>query len=122
ALADWLRLSVPVPARIFFLESTVAQMGLGNPCDHSRGILAAVGRVSRGACEFPLAQRGRFRAVERAAQLHGIRRALEQELQLRQPLRPVVSEPLPARAPLRGPSSAEASAFCSSPLSVGSLM
>src|SRR5207247_6993070 len=48
-----------------------------------------------------LAKRRRPRDMERATQLHGIRCALEQELQFRKPLRPVVPEPVPARKSLR---------------------
>src|SRR5207247_464308 len=71
---------------------------MGDPCDHSCRILAALGRVSCGACEFRLAKRGRFGGVERATQLYGIRSALEQELQFRKPFRPVVPESLSSRA------------------------
>ena len=76
-------------------------MGMGGARLDSLRILAGVGPVSGGAREFRLARRRRSRDVERAAQLHGILGALEQELQFRQPLRPVVPEPVPARKFLR---------------------
>src|SRR5256884_9679870 len=100
ALADRLCLPVSVPARIRFLESTVAQVGLDVAWLHSLRLLAGLGLVSRGAGPLQLAKRGRFPGVEHTAQLHRIRRALEQKLQFRKPLRPVGPEPVPARTSL----------------------
>src|SRR5207247_10817200 len=97
ALANRGRISIIVPARILFLKGGIAQVGMGGARLDSLRILAGVGPVSGGAREFRLARRRRSRDVERAAQLNGIRGALERALQIGQPLGPVLPEPVPAR-------------------------
>ena len=96
AHADWVWLSFPLPAGL-----PAAALGVGRAGCDPDGLLAGVGALSGGRAELRLAIRGRVRRLERAAQLHGLCRALEQELQFGERLRSVVPEPFP-RAQRRG--------------------
>ena len=76
--ADWLWISLPLPAGL-----PAPAVGVGGAGCDSYGLLAGVGPLPDGGAELRLAIRRRAGCVERPAQLHGLRRALEQELQSR---------------------------------------
>ena len=104
------------PQTNFTFEDTLTQIGLGYPILFLLGfrpprwqwialggdpdrLLAGVGVVSRRGSGFRLS--GRRRARRLAASLHGLRRALEQERESRERVRPVVPQPVSANQAVR---------------------